>query len=342
MNNALFQRSQREHSQTIISTVRQTVVISTITTSLPSTSASPQYTSPANLRSAVLNSTNTYRYQHNATALTWNATLESYAKSHVNPCKFAHTHGPYGENLAQGYPNVTAALEAWGDERQYYDFGTGGFSEVTGHFTQLVWKATRSTGCGVKQCGESGWLIFCEYWPPGNVLGEFTQQVQQMVRGSGDSGSSPPENTQTQTGVPRQGGVSGYTEAESWAWYFMGPSATLPPGRLHRDNRATSIANPKSEQKGQPTTPQSLKQLFFHTTARCQRRQPRATPLHEQPLASWETPPRIVPFTAISTKPGGGRSQSAGMPFTRAWADVWCGPRMVLAVKERSPEHGEE
>lgn len=87
-------------------------------------------------------------------------------------------------------------------------------SHNTGHFTQLVWKSTTSVGCGRTECngkgeGEApGWyvllspLIFptlpcsppmlllitltrpsprfvvCNYHPPGNVLGAFTQNVQ--------------------------------------------------------------------------------------------------------------------------------------------------------------------
>lgn len=94
--------------------------------------ASPQYTSPPQFTSAILNATNTYRLEHNATQVYWNKTLAAYAKEHVSPCQFKHTGGPYGENLAEGYLNVTAAVAAWGDERKKYDFGDGDFAEATG------------------------------------------------------------------------------------------------------------------------------------------------------------------------------------------------------------------
>jgi hypothetical protein len=35
--------------------------------------------------------------------------------------------GPYGENLASNFPNVTSAVSGWGDEREKYDFGKGNF-----------------------------------------------------------------------------------------------------------------------------------------------------------------------------------------------------------------------
>jgi hypothetical protein len=35
--------------------------------------------------------------------------------------------GPTGENLASGYPNVSASVIAWGHERVDYDFDAGEF-----------------------------------------------------------------------------------------------------------------------------------------------------------------------------------------------------------------------
>lgn len=50
--------------------------------------------------------------------------------------------GPYGENLAQGQSTWETAITAWYDEEALYDFGNPGYSESTGHFTQLIWKST--------------------------------------------------------------------------------------------------------------------------------------------------------------------------------------------------------
>lgn len=102
--------------------------------------------------------------------------------------------GPFGENLASGYLNVTAGIEGWGNERGKYDFSDPHFGQDTGHFTQLVWKATTSLGCGRQECGQPnernqakgtapGWFLVCEYWPPGNVNSkeQFSQNVQKQV-----------------------------------------------------------------------------------------------------------------------------------------------------------------
>ncbi|KAK7403055.1 hypothetical protein QQX98_011166 [Neonectria punicea] len=155
------------------------VVTVTVGPTIPSNE--PEWKQDKAFTSAILNSTNFYRDEHNASALAWNETLEDFAADYLddNGCDFEHSGGPYGENLAMGYPNATASVEAWGDERDEYSFKKAKFSEETGHFTQLVWKDTTDVGCGRRLCGESGWYLVCEYWPRGNVVGAFKDQVQE-------------------------------------------------------------------------------------------------------------------------------------------------------------------
>ena len=125
--------------------------------------------------------------------------------------------GPYGENLASGYPNTTAAVAAWGDERTHYNFAAAQFSETTGHFTQLVWKSTTSTGCSATNCegkgdgSAPGWFVVCEYYPPGNVIGEFKQNVQSQVKGQG--GECP------QGAVCGAAGTVRANMLERWWWF---------------------------------------------------------------------------------------------------------------------------
>lgn len=65
--------------------------------------------------------------------LAWNASLATIGAAWAKGCVFAHGGGATGENLAAGYANVTAAVDAWGLEREKYDFKKPtGFSEATG------------------------------------------------------------------------------------------------------------------------------------------------------------------------------------------------------------------
>ncbi|ATY63564.1 extracellular SCP domain [Cordyceps militaris] len=167
-------------------TASDVTVTITVAPAIPS--QEPSYSKRYVFTSAVLNSTNTYRRQHNASALAWNATLASFASSYLaaartDACNFSHSGGPFGENIAIGYGNATAAVAAWGDERGIYDFGKPGFEHATGHFTQLVWKGTTAMGCERVLCGVRGWFVACEYWPPGNVQGQYDDEVQRQVSG---------------------------------------------------------------------------------------------------------------------------------------------------------------
>ena len=94
--------------------------------------------------------------------------------------------GPYGENLANNFPDPTTAIDAWYNEEQEYNYEKQKFSESAGHYTQLVWKNTTKVGCGAANCnsdaeeGSNGWLFICEYDPAGHVVGEFGRNVRKV------------------------------------------------------------------------------------------------------------------------------------------------------------------
>ncbi|PSS27692.1 hypothetical protein M430DRAFT_112722, partial [Amorphotheca resinae ATCC 22711] len=134
---------------------------------------------------------NFYRREHNVSDLAWNDTSAAYASRWAGNCVFKHSAGPTGENLAAGYTNASAAVEAWGLEGAKYDYERPGFSETTGHFTQLVWSNTTTVGCGRMACNgvknTPGFYVVCEYYPPGNVVGDhnryFVDNVKPLVKG---------------------------------------------------------------------------------------------------------------------------------------------------------------
>jgi hypothetical protein len=74
-----------------------------------------------------------------------------------------------------------------------YSYQQPGSSEQTGHFTQLVWNATQTVGCGAAQCDTNeikGWYLVCEYDPPGNVIGAFAGNVSASNTQGGGSGNA--------------------------------------------------------------------------------------------------------------------------------------------------------
>ena len=118
-----------------------------------------------NFESDVLNEHNKFRALHVDTApLTWSDTLATYAQNYADQydCSgvLTHSDGPYGENLALGYTD-TGAVDAWYGEISKYNYSNPGFSESTGHFTQVVWKSAAEIGCGYKYCGTTWNNLLC-------------------------------------------------------------------------------------------------------------------------------------------------------------------------------------
>ncbi len=81
-----------------------------------------------------------YRPRHSASALRWSSSLEASAQQWANRCVFEHQQGSgQGENLAWGYSDNIAAIDAYYAENSKYTYGQANpsnFHEV-GHFTQV-------------------------------------------------------------------------------------------------------------------------------------------------------------------------------------------------------------
>ncbi|KAF7341896.1 PR-1-like protein [Mycena sanguinolenta] len=136
---------------------------------------------------AYLDGHNSVRAQHGAVNLTWNNTLATAAQTWVDGCGFVHSAGklgPYGENLAVGTPfslwNISVLIQYWVEEASQYEPN----NPLSSAWTQMVWKATTQVGCAVQICpGDfpgfppSAFYV-CEYFPQGNLIGWFAQNVQ--------------------------------------------------------------------------------------------------------------------------------------------------------------------
>src|SRR5262249_51751891 len=94
-------------------------------------------------------------------------------------CALEHSRSEHGENLAGGTAGALGpegAAQMWYREGEHYSFKKGSFSMTTGHFTQLVWVGTRRLGCAKATCNDREVWV-CNYDPPGNVEGQYKQNV---------------------------------------------------------------------------------------------------------------------------------------------------------------------
>ncbi|KAM3500685.1 hypothetical protein MY10362_006185 [Beauveria mimosiformis] len=141
----------------------------------------------SDFKSQMLAAHNWYRGQHSAAALKWDDNLASKSLAWASKCSSNPRHEPnqpYGENIASG-TSVSKAYEwvnLWGKERRNYNWNQSGFAAGTGHFTQVVWKGTTSVGCAETKCS-SGSNVVCKYDPPGNMMGDFEQNVGRQTSG---------------------------------------------------------------------------------------------------------------------------------------------------------------
>jgi uncharacterized protein YkwD len=140
--------------------------------------AQPRNEPPASIENAMLAGHNAVRQRLGLPALTWSAHLAAFAREWGNHLlatgAFEHRHGNhYGENLyaiTGSYASPAQVVRAWADESRSYDFRTNTCSGMCGHYTQIVWRGTRSVGCAaVTGGGRQVWV--CNYDPPGNWVG---------------------------------------------------------------------------------------------------------------------------------------------------------------------------
>ncbi|MBI5517344.1 MAG: hypothetical protein HY909_26460 [Deltaproteobacteria bacterium] len=147
----------------------------------------PSADAPASVASAFVAAHNRYRADHCAPPLTWSPAVAASAQRWADRlrqagCGMQHSSSSersgYGESLFGGSGSYTPeqAVEAWYSEVGQYNYGRPGFSGSTGHFTQVVWRATTSVGCASATC--SGSILWvCQYSPAGNMAGQFPANV---------------------------------------------------------------------------------------------------------------------------------------------------------------------
>lgn len=112
-------------------------------------------------------------------ALAWSEPLAAYAQkwadSLIQTGAFRHrSNSPYGENLFEitgGSTTPAEVVSDWASESRDYSYANNACTGVCGHYTQIIWRKTKSVGCAVARKG-SREVWVCNYDPPGNYVGQ--------------------------------------------------------------------------------------------------------------------------------------------------------------------------
>jgi len=84
-----------------------------------------------------------------------------------------------GENIYWSPAKPTTGsipANAWYSELKNYDFKNPGAQKKTAHFTQLIWKRTEFIGIAMES-GKKGYYVVVNYFPPGNLIEKFADNV---------------------------------------------------------------------------------------------------------------------------------------------------------------------
>jgi uncharacterized protein YkwD len=137
--------------------------------------------------------------------LAWSPALANEARDWANKLaqtgKMAHEkQSRHGENLSSapmGQGSVASLVQRWLAEKPRYIPGSahpntstsGNWMDV-GHYTAVVWSATREAGCAVGR-GQTIDFLVCRYNPPGNVRGYAAYDVN-AARAAAAAAAKPP------------------------------------------------------------------------------------------------------------------------------------------------------
>ena len=68
----------------------------------------------------------------------------------------------------------TEVVDAWASEARDYNYSKNkcAWGKHCGHYTQVVWQASKQVGCGKAICPSRGQVWVCDYRPPGNWKGK--------------------------------------------------------------------------------------------------------------------------------------------------------------------------
>jgi uncharacterized protein YkwD len=134
---------------------------------------------PSSLPRDMLDAHNALRVRAGVAPLLWSRRLaarsQDWADTLLARGQFAHRpNSSYGENLFEirgAAASPVQVVAVWAAESRNYDYRSNRCHGICGHYTQVVWAATREVGCATARGrGREVWV--CDYAPAGNWAGE--------------------------------------------------------------------------------------------------------------------------------------------------------------------------
>uniref|UniRef100_A0A8D8Q4Q0 Golgi-associated plant pathogenesis-related protein 1 n=2 Tax=Cacopsylla melanoneura TaxID=428564 RepID=A0A8D8Q4Q0_9HEMI len=144
----------------------------------------------------VLHAHNKLREHHGTDPLDLEKKLMDDAQSYADECAKGGGIVPrrqvsnYGENIwglttnASDFEDFTGGrpVEKWYSEVKKYKFGAEPVDNSAGHLTQLLWSKSKYLGVGMAANDNGQLFVVCEYYPPGNYLGEYPTNVKPLKK----------------------------------------------------------------------------------------------------------------------------------------------------------------
>ncbi|CAI5466287.1 unnamed protein product [Closterium sp. Yama58-4] len=139
-------------------------------------------------KAAIVEEHNKARRAVGVADLSWDDKVAAAAKQWADElaskgCKMKHGGAKgLGQNLYWMRPaklnsdEDRAAVRSWVAEKADWRYsavpkGCAG-GKMCGHYTQVVWRGTKSVGCAAAKCADGGGMWVCDYSPQGNMVGK--------------------------------------------------------------------------------------------------------------------------------------------------------------------------
>ena len=195
---------------------------------------------------------NEVREMHQVSGLSPNREIDSIAQSFANKIakkgQLDYSNNQYnGEELGEilfyysSDCDAETVIETWNEDSKNFKYNSK--NPQASSFAQIVWKSSKFIGLGVSKDSKGGTYIVANFYPGGNVVGQFADNVF-PPKGKGGSNKKPKEKEREKEKEPKKSNnkgkqnLSGYTQfdKEALEWHnIYRKKHHAPPLTLNKD-----------------------------------------------------------------------------------------------------------